>query len=172
MAAELDVPVFLHPPAEPVGSESVSGLPPRRAGRAFWSHGGPRRAGVRRASRATSQAEVHRGDGWRRHRAAAGRLDLAYQPRHWARSRGQGGRRWPPPAVRPAVGVAVRRGGPMIQQYQNKITQPPSTYIKRLWVDTAFLQRAPPAGQLPGEMGADHMLFGTDSPAPGDADRG
>ena len=32
MASELGVPVFLHPPAEPVGSDSLRGLPPGRAG--------------------------------------------------------------------------------------------------------------------------------------------
>jgi aminocarboxymuconate-semialdehyde decarboxylase len=48
-------------------------------------------------------------------------------------------------------------------QFTNKITKPPSTYLRRVYVDTAN-------SSVPGHlanlelMGADHLLFGTDSP--------
>lgn len=48
-------------------------------------------------------------------------------------------------------------------QYTNKITQPPSTYLRRVYVDTANSSVPNHLANL-GLMGADHMLFGTDSP--------
>jgi predicted TIM-barrel fold metal-dependent hydrolase len=48
-------------------------------------------------------------------------------------------------------------------QFVNKISQPPSTYLRRVYVDTA---NASVPGHLANLdlMGADHLLFGTDSP--------
>lgn len=49
-------------------------------------------------------------------------------------------------------------------QYTNKITQPPSAYLRRVYVDTANYSSVPNHLANLEVMGADHMLFGTDSP--------
>lgn len=48
-------------------------------------------------------------------------------------------------------------------QYTNKITQPPSTYLRRVYVDTANSNVLSHIANIE-LMGADHLLFGTDSP--------
>ncbi len=118
----------------------------------------------------------------------AGRMDQAYQPRHWAGGGPPGGGprgspgggpraatrwtsgwctsgrrrawRWPPGGGPGAGGPA---GRPPMAQYTNKITQPPSTYLRRVYVDTANSSVPNHLANLE-LMGADHMLFGTDSP--------
>jgi aminocarboxymuconate-semialdehyde decarboxylase len=48
-------------------------------------------------------------------------------------------------------------------RYENKISEPPSTFLRNVYVDTAN-------SSMPGHlanlelMGAEHLLFGTDSP--------
>src|SRR5262249_26096255 len=85
-------------------------------------------------------------------------------PRHWAQKPGAGP--GGPPSGGPPAGGPPAGGPPpgaMIQQYQNKITQPPSTYIKRMFVDTASFS-VPALMANIQTLGADHVLFGTDSP--------
>lgn len=48
-------------------------------------------------------------------------------------------------------------------QYQNKITQPPSTFLQRVYVDTANFNVPNQLANLQ-VMGAEHMMFGSDSP--------
>jgi aminocarboxymuconate-semialdehyde decarboxylase len=48
-------------------------------------------------------------------------------------------------------------------QFTNKIGEPPTTYLKRVFVDTANSSVANHLANL-SVMGASHMLFGTDSP--------
>ena len=48
-------------------------------------------------------------------------------------------------------------------QFTNKITQPPSTYLRRVYVDTANSNVHSHLANIE-LMGADHLLFGTDSP--------
>ena len=50
-----------------------------------------------------------------------------------------------------------------MMQYENKITQSPSTYLANVYVDTANSNLQSHLANLE-LMGADHMLFGTDSP--------
>jgi aminocarboxymuconate-semialdehyde decarboxylase len=161
MAAELDVPIFLHPPAEPVGSDRLSDF------RLVEQVGRFCDVTVSLAVLAFS-GRMEKYPNLQFIGATAGgaiallvdRLDLAYQPRHWARKPHAGS---VPPAAAGGPPSGSAPAGPMIQQYENKISQKPSTYVKRLWVDTACFS-------LPGllsnlqTVGVDHMLFGTDSP--------
>jgi aminocarboxymuconate-semialdehyde decarboxylase len=151
MAAELDVPILLHPPAEPVGSgsltdwrlvEQVGRFCDVTVGLAALAFGGPMEKypslnfiGV------TGGGAIA---------LLPNRLDLAFRPPHWARKPEAAGGGGPPP-------------GAAIQQYQNKITQPPSSHIKRLYVDTASFS-GPGLQANVQVLGADHVLFGTDSP--------
>ena len=48
-------------------------------------------------------------------------------------------------------------------QFENKITQPPSVYLRRVYVDTANSSVPNQLANLE-VMGAGQMLFGTDSP--------
>jgi aminocarboxymuconate-semialdehyde decarboxylase len=118
------------------------------------------------------------------------RLDMAYQPRHYAGKPGgpgdgatgrggdgatgtrpEGPPGGPPgggppgggPGGGPPGGPPGGGGPPAMMQYKNKITQPPSNYIRRIWVDTATFSGPGQVANLE-MMGADHMLFGTDSP--------
>jgi len=49
-------------------------------------------------------------------------------------------------------------------RYTNKITQPPSTYLRRVYVDTANYSSVPNHLANLELMGAERVLFGTDSP--------
>lgn len=181
MAAELDVPIFLHPPALPVGHESLQDF------RLVETIGRFCDVTVGLAVLAFS-GRLEKYPNLKFIAATAGgaiglltsRLDLAYQPRHYmARGAGQGAPAGspggPPQTGTPAAGprgpgvpAGGPRGGPppagpMMQPFENKISQPPSTYIKRLYVDTASLSLPSLMTNLQ-TVGADHMLFGTDSP--------
>jgi aminocarboxymuconate-semialdehyde decarboxylase len=48
-------------------------------------------------------------------------------------------------------------------QYTNKISEPPSSFLGRVYVDTANSSIPNHVANLE-LMGADHLLFGTDSP--------
>jgi aminocarboxymuconate-semialdehyde decarboxylase len=50
-----------------------------------------------------------------------------------------------------------------MMQYTNRITEDPSTYLRRVYVDTANSNVHNHLANLE-LMGADHVLFGTDSP--------
>ena len=184
MAAELDVPIFVHPPAEPLGTDSfhdyrlveqVARFNDVTASLAILAFSGRmERYPTLKFIGATGGGCVA---------LLPTRLDLAYRPRHWGKGPGDGAG-GPPPGVgaRPqgaggppqaaggppqgAGGPPQRAGGPppgMIQQFENKITRDPSAYLKQLFVDTASLS-------VPGLranleiLGAEHMMFGTDSP--------
>lgn len=160
MAAELDVPIFLHPPAEPVGSaslrdwrlvEQVGRFCDVTAGLAALVFGGVlEKYPTLQFIAAMAGGAIS---------LLAGRLDLAHQPAHWA-----GG-----PGGRPAGPAPGGTGGPpspsssSIQQYQDRITDKPSLYIRRLSVDTAT-PSAPLLMANVQTLGADRMMFGTDSP--------
>jgi predicted TIM-barrel fold metal-dependent hydrolase len=53
--------------------------------------------------------------------------------------------------------------GPPMMQYENKIDRAPSTYLQQVYVDTANGSTANHLANLE-LMGADHIMFGTDSP--------
>ena len=50
-----------------------------------------------------------------------------------------------------------------MQQYETRTTQRPSTYVKQIYVDTACYSVPAMMANL-DTLGADHILFGTDSP--------
>jgi aminocarboxymuconate-semialdehyde decarboxylase len=182
MISELGVPVFLHPPAEPVGSaslrdfrlvEQVGRYCDAMLGLAALIFGGRFEQypdlEVVAATSAGALALV------------IDRLDTAYAPRHWEQAGGRppgapggppagvpggpphgmpGG---PPPGTAggPPPGVPDRR--PPALRYQNRISKPPSAYLRNIYVDTTA---ASPANQVANleAFGADRMMFGTDSP--------
>jgi aminocarboxymuconate-semialdehyde decarboxylase len=161
MAAELDVPILLHPPAEPVGSSSFSdfrlveqvgrfldvtaSLAALVFGGRLEQHPGLKVIG------ATAGGAVG---------LLAGRLDSAYRPRHWA-SDGPPGEG--PPGGGPPGGGPPGGGPPGGPQLENKITEPPTTYLRQIYVDTANSSLPNHLANL-DVVGADHLLFGTDSP--------
>ena len=77
------------------------------------------------------------------------RLDTAYAPTHWERgpSRPPGAPDRRPPALR----------------YENRITRPPSAYLRQIYVDTTSASDLNQLANLEA-FGADRMMFGTDSP--------
>jgi aminocarboxymuconate-semialdehyde decarboxylase len=144
MASELGVPIFLHPPAEPVGAGSMGDF------RLVEQVGRFMDVTVGLASLVFSGV-LERHPGLRFIGATAGgaislladRLDSAYAPRHYGGPPGGG----PPPSM----------------GYENRISNPPTTYLRRIYVDTANSSAANHLANLE-VMGAGHMLFGTDSP--------
>jgi aminocarboxymuconate-semialdehyde decarboxylase len=176
MAAELGVPIFLHPPAEPVGSDSIADfrLVEQAArfcdvalGLATLVFGG--------RMEQYPELEFIAATGGGPIGLLVDRLDQAYQPRHWgggkpgdgppaAAERGGsgGGPGGPPGGGRPGGGPPGG-GPPGMPQYENKIPKPPSAYLERVYVDTASFSRPQHEANL-RLMGPDRMLFGTDSP--------
>ncbi|MBD0329782.1 MAG: amidohydrolase [Thermoleophilia bacterium] len=151
LVAELRVPVFLHPPAEPVGSasfrdfrlvEQVGRFLDVTAGLAALVFGGRlERDPDLEVVAATAGGAIG---------LLAARLDQAYQPRHWGGKPGDGGG--------PAAGG---RGG--MPRFENRITEPPSAYLRRVYVDTANASVPNHLANLE-VVGAERVLFGTDSP--------
>ena len=141
MAEELDVPVFLHPPAEPVGADSYAAFPLVEQ--------------IARFSDVTAclatlvfSGRLERHPRVRLLAAMAGgaigllgeRLNAAHQMRMRGGPPSGGG----PPPEPPA--------GP-----------PPSELLRRIYVDTATSSRHALQADV-DVLGADRMLFGTDSP--------
>jgi predicted TIM-barrel fold metal-dependent hydrolase len=205
MAAELDVPIFLHPPAEPVGAaslrdyrllEQVGRFCDVTVGLATLVFGG--------RLEQYPNLKVIGATGGGALSLLPNRLDMAFAPRHWqkpgAGKEGSGpppGASGPPASGRPASGPPAAAAGPpagasgppvsgpppgasgppggrppgaggpggpgAIQAFENKITQKPSTYLRRLYVDTASYSVPSLMANLE-TMGADHVMFGTDSP--------
>jgi aminocarboxymuconate-semialdehyde decarboxylase len=153
MVKELHVPVLLHPPAEPVGSDSVRDFrlveqiqrySDVLVGLAVLIFSGRlERDPDLTIIAATSGGGIS---------LVSGRLDTAHAPRHWGPKPGSGP---PPDAGAPAP--------PAMQQQENRISRPPSEYLRRVYVDTTN-------GSVHGNlanlevMGADRIMFGTDSP--------
>ena len=153
LAAQLAVPVMLHPPAEPVGSTAVRDFRlVEQVGRfgdvtmglaaivfAGWLEKYP-----------TLQLIAATGGG--SIALLPDKLDLAYEPRHWGGPPAPGG----PPAGQPPAGVRP----PM---FENRISTRPSELLRRVAVDTA----APSTVGLQANIdtfGVGQVLFGTDSP--------
>jgi aminocarboxymuconate-semialdehyde decarboxylase len=144
MVDEADVPVFVHPPARPVGTASLPGPAlVEQVGRFYDT--------------ATGVASVILG-GWLeryprlRLLAASGggplgllaeRLDRAERPEHHRRPGGGP----PPGAVTPTAALP----------------HPPSRYLERVWVDTAVANVAHLLTNL-SVFGPGRMVLGTDSP--------
>jgi len=141
MVAELDVPVLLHPPAEPVGAdrlddfrlvESVGRFNDVTTGLIALVWGG-------RLEQYPS-LNVIAGMGGGAVGLLAERLDKTFRPAHW----GTG------PPGRPSPFV-------------DRITEPPSTYLQRVWTDTTSHSPGALRANV-GLMGPERLLFGTDFP--------
>jgi aminocarboxymuconate-semialdehyde decarboxylase len=175
MVSELRKPVFLHPPAEPVGSDSmedfrlveqVARFMDVTAGLATVVFGGRlEQYPDLELIAATAGGAIS---------LLAGRLDQAYRPRHWAGGPGPAGGGPPgaggPPGGGPPGGDGPPGGGPpggggppAMAQYTNKISEAPSTYLRRVYVDTANSSVPNHIANL-DVVGAQHLLFGSDSP--------
>ena len=150
MANEVGKPIFLHPPAEPVGSDSLADFRlVEQVGRfmdvtvglaALVFGGRLEQYPDLRFVAATAGGAIS---------LLAGRLDSAYAPRHW------GGP--------PKGGDGPPSGRPPMAQFENKISEPPSKFLASVYVDTANSSVPNHLANLE-LMGADHLLFGSDSP--------
>jgi predicted TIM-barrel fold metal-dependent hydrolase len=150
MANEVGRPIFLHPPAEPVGSDSLADFRlVEQVGRfmdvtvglaALVFGGRLEQYPDLRFVAATAGGAIS---------LLAGRLDSAYAPRHW------GGP--------PKGGDGPPSGRPPMAQFENKISEPPSKFLASVYVDTANSSVPNHLANLE-LMGADHLLFGSDSP--------
>jgi aminocarboxymuconate-semialdehyde decarboxylase len=176
MAAELGKPVFLHPPAEPVGSERIEDFRlVEQVGRFMDVTVGLATLVFSGRLEEHPDLDVIAATAGGAISLLAGRMDQAYRPRHWGAGGppsggpppGGGppppGGGPPPPGGGPGVGGSPSSPPPPMAQYTNKITQPPSTYLRRVYVDTANSSVPNHLANLE-LMGADRMLFGTDSP--------
>ena len=190
MAAELGKPVFLHPPAEPVGSDSIEDFRlVEQVGRFMDVTAGLAAIVFSGRLERYPELEIIAATAGGAIALLAGRMDSAYAPRHWGAGGPPGGG-GPPSGGGPAGGGGPASGGgpaggggpasgggpprggppggapagpPPMAQYTNKITQPPSTYLRRVYVDTANSNVLSHIANIE-LMGADHLLFGTDSP--------
>lgn len=174
MAAELGRPVFLHPPAEPVGSDSIEDFRlVEQVGRFMDVTVGLATLVFSGRMERHPKLEVIAATAGGAIALLAGRMDQAFQPRHWAGGGPPGGAPGggPPGAGAPGggapgggpPGAGPPAGRPAMAQYTNKITEPPSTYLRRVYVDTANSNVHNHLANLE-LMGAEHLLFGTDSP--------
>jgi aminocarboxymuconate-semialdehyde decarboxylase len=147
MASELGLPVFLHPPAEPVGSESVEDFRlVEQVGRfcdVTLSLATLVFAGRLEQYPDLSLVAATAGGAIG---LLTGRLDAAYRPTHWGGGPPGGG----PPG-----------GGP--PRYENRIATNPSEHLANVYVDTANASLPNHLANLE-LMGAKRMMFGTDSP--------
>jgi aminocarboxymuconate-semialdehyde decarboxylase len=186
MAAELGKPVFLHPPAEPVGSDSIEDFRlVEQVGRFMDVTVGLATLVFSGRLERHPQLEIIAATAGGAIALLAGRMDSAYQPRHWGAGGPPGAGPGGPPGAGPPAGGRPGAGGPPgggppgsgppgpaggppagpppMAQYTNKITQPPSTYLRRVYVDTANSNVQSHIANIE-LMGAEHLLFGTDSP--------
>ena len=135
MAAELGVPVFLHPGAEPVGSDSVRDFRlVEQVGRFF--------------DVAVSLATL----------VVSGRLEQYPELRFIAATAGGG-----IATVFNRVDLAQRARPPQDGVVRAELSRSPSDYLRGVYVDTANQNPASHLANLE-LMGPERMLFGTDSP--------
>jgi len=169
MASDLAMPILLHPPAEPVGSSSVGDFRiVEQVGRfldvtmcvaTLAFSGRLQEYPDLRFIGATAGGAIG---------LLGGRLDSAYAPSHYGGSPGggpPGGGGGPPGGGGgpPGGGGGPPGGSPPIARYANRITAPPSEFLRNVYVDTANLSTPNQLANI-DTMGAERMLFGTDSP--------
>jgi aminocarboxymuconate-semialdehyde decarboxylase len=147
MVADLDVPILVHPPAEPVGSErledfrlveSVGRFNDVTTGLVALVWGG-------RLEQYTA-LNVIAGMGGGAVSLLADRLDKTFRPAHW------GG------ASRPTGNGGARPGA-----FEDRISRPPSEYLSQVWTDTTSHSPVALRGNV-ALMGPERLLFGTDFP--------
>ena len=135
MAAELGVPVFLHPGAEPVGSDSVRDFRlVEQVGRFF--------------DVAVSLAAL----------VIAGRLEQYPDLELVAATAGGG-----VALIHNRIDLAHRSRPPAEGVVRAELARSPSDYLRNVYVDTASMNRQLQLANLEF-MGPERMLFGTDSP--------
>jgi aminocarboxymuconate-semialdehyde decarboxylase len=154
MAAEVDAPILLHPPAEPVGAAAMHDFRlVEQVGRfcdvtmglaAIIFSGYLQRHPNVRVIGATSGGALS---------LVVARLDTAYAPAHWGPPSGAADADAPPP----------REGGPPWARWRNKIDRPPSTFLRQIYADTTNPNRWQHEANV-AALGADRVLFGTDAP--------
>jgi aminocarboxymuconate-semialdehyde decarboxylase len=183
MAAELDVPILLHPPAKPVGSDSLEDYRLIEVLGRFcdvtvgtisivWGGWLERFPNLKLIAAAGGGALS----------LLPGRLDIAFAPRHWGAADAPGGgpppgagAGGPPPGVGgppgaggPPPGVGGPPGGgapgppPFMKQGMN-ITKPPSEFLKLVGVDTASPSTVALNANIQA-FGVENVMFGTDAP--------
>ncbi|MEV4625011.1 amidohydrolase family protein [Micromonospora sp. NPDC049523] len=154
LAAEADVPVLLHPPAMPAAGtgldhllliEQLGRFSDVTIGLACCVLGGwlDRFPGLKLIGPTAGGALG----------LLAEKLDRIMAPSHWA-----GG-----PASPAAAAPGGPPGPPRLMRRLTALTKPPSSYLRRIWVDTA----TPSATAIDLALrtfGPDRVLFGTDSP--------
>jgi aminocarboxymuconate-semialdehyde decarboxylase len=166
IADELGMPILLHPPAEPVGTGAIADFRlVEQIGRfldvtmclATLAFSGrlEQHPNVRVIG-ATAGGAIG---------LLAGRLDAAYAPQHYGGGPPGPGGGGPPAGGGgpPSAGGPPGAGGPPIARYANQIKAPPTQYLRNVYVDTANLSAPNQLANI-ALMGADRMLFGTDSP--------
>ena len=135
MAAELDLPVFLHPGAEPVGSGSVADFRLVEQVSRFFDV-------------AVSLATL----------AVAGRLEQYPNLKLVAATAGGG-----VSLIHNRIDLAQRSRPPADGVIRAEVAHSPSEYLRNVYVDTATLNPQVHLANL-AFMGPERMLFGTDSP--------
>ncbi len=135
MAAELDLPVFLHPGAEPVGSGSVADFRLVEQVSRFFDV-------------AVSLATL----------AVAGRLEQYPNLKLVAATAGGG-----VSLIHNRIDLAQRSRPPADGVIRAEVARSPSEYLRNVYVDTANLNPQIHLANL-AFMGPERMLFGTDSP--------
>jgi aminocarboxymuconate-semialdehyde decarboxylase len=172
MAAELGKPIFLHPPAEPVGSDSVEDFRlVEQVGRFMDVTVGLATLVFGGRLEQHPELEFIAATAGGAISLLAGRLDAAYAPRHYGGGPPKGSGGGPPGGGPPGgappgggpPGGGPPGGPPPMMQYENKISEVPSSFLRRVYVDTANSSIPNHVANLQ-VMGADHLLFGTDSP--------
>ncbi|MDQ1438136.1 MAG: hypothetical protein QOK43_1765 [Acidimicrobiaceae bacterium] len=182
MAAELDVPVMLHPPAKPVGSDSLADYRLIEVLGRFcdvtvgmvsivWAGWLEKYPNLKLIAAAGGGALS----------LLPSRLDIAFAPAHWLAAPGGPppgvGAGGPPPGVGaggPPPGVGGPPGGPpgggdaapgpppFLKQGMN-ITRPPSEFLKLVSLDTASPSKVALAANIE-VYGVANVMFGTDAP--------
>lgn len=160
LAAELGRPVMLHPPAEPVGSGAISDMRlVEQVGRfcdvtvavaTLIFSGILEQYPSLKVVAATAGGALA---------LVTNRLDSAFAPKHWGGPPpGAGG---PPPGA--GGGGPPGGGPPPWAKVENKISRPPTTFLRQVWVDTANPNQHHHEANV-AAFGADRILFGTDAP--------
>jgi aminocarboxymuconate-semialdehyde decarboxylase len=155
MAAELDRPVMLHPPAEPAGAGGVGDFrlveqiarfnDVTMALAAIIFSGRLQQHPNLKLIGATAGGALS---------LVTNRLDKAYAPAHWG-----------PPGAAPADPDAPppTSGGPPWARWENKNDRPPTAFLRQIWVDTTNPNIHHHEANV-AAFGADRVMFGTDAP--------
>jgi aminocarboxymuconate-semialdehyde decarboxylase len=153
LAADSGVPVMLHPPAEPVGSDALSDF--RLVEQlARFSDVHLSLATLIMSGRLERDPDLRiiAATGGGALALLANRLDLAHAPRHWK-----------PAGPPPVAGAPAPGGPPPGVSTKPTLPRPPSSYFSQIYVDTASHSTHALRANV-SVFGAGNVLFGTDTP--------